>query len=812
MPRHALSRAVPATLALAALLLAPVHASAVDWRSYTSPVVNASVATAGAGSYNAPAVCSDGRGGMWVAYVDVPSSGDTEIQVRRITSDGTSDQLRTLTSDSFNQDQPQVCASDSGGVYVVWRDSRNSATTGDDIYVQYVGPEGLVRWTANGVQVTNASGAQQTPFVGKGYWGLVVGWLDDRNGSGNSDVYFGRVNYSGVVSSLAGSAVSTDPSDALELSCTPALDGLYFVWRDARTGNYDIYGDHVSSFGTKEWSSFGTSAVCVATGQQYDPCVTGSGTNDGWVAWEDVRGADYDIYIQRMGSEGVPQYGASGTAVSTATLNQFDPEIASDGAGGVIVAWLDDRAAPRSIYAQRVAPNGQALWTANGVDVASAIVGGPSAMRITSDGLGGVFVVWAEARVSGTDLYGQRLSSSGSAQWGSGGVLIAGSVNTQTDGAVTMGLDNSLLVAFEDERQDILDPSIYAQRVDRWGYLGGGEPKIVDVSDVPGDQGGRVRLDWLPGYVEFDPYLQVASYYVLRQVPASLAAGLQRTGAARLVSEPAEPAAGERVLLAQPSAIGVTYWEYVGQAPAFQSDAYSYVAPTTSDSVAGVPASTQFMVQARNSSGSRYWFSNVKVGHSLDNLAPAAPAPFTGTYSGGAAVLTWNPNTEADLAGYRLYRGTSASFTPSEASFVAALADTGHVDAAGAPYWYKLTAVDVHGNESPVATLLPSGTTDVEAGASARAFFALGSANPVRAGGTTTLRFGLAVAGRASLALYDASGRRVRELTTGTLEAGEHAIRWDGRDEAGRAAAPGLYFARFETAGFAATRKLVVQD
>ncbi len=811
MSRTALSRVALPALA-AALLLAPAVASAADWRSYTSPVGNVSVATAGAGSYTSPVACSDGRGGMWVAYVDVPSSGDTEIQLRRITGDGTSDVLRYVTSDSYNQDQPQLCPSDSGGVFVVWRDSRNSATTGDDIYVQYVGPEGLARWTANGVQVTNASGAQQTPFVGKGYFGLIVGWLDDRNGSANSDVYFGRVNYSGVVSSLAGNALSTDPSDAFELSGTPALDGLYLVWRDARTGNNDVYGDLVYSSGTKYWSTFGTSAVCIATGQQYDPCVTGSGTFDGWVAWEDVRGADYDIYVQRMSSDGDPQYGASGTAVSTASLNQFDPEIASDGAGGAIIAWLDDRAAPRSIYAQRVAPNGQMLWTANGADVASGILGTPTAMRITSDGLGGLFVVWAEARVSGTDLYGQRLSSGGSAQWGSGGVLIAGSANTQTNGAVTVGLDNSLLVAFEDERQGAGDPSIYAQRVDRWGYLGGGEPKIVDVSDVPGDQGGKVRLDWLPGYVEFDPYLQVTSYYVLRQVPASLAASLQRAGAARLVSEPAEPAAGERVLLAQPSALGVTYWEYVGQAPAFQADAYSYVAPTTSDSVAGVPASTQFMVQARNSSGSRYWFSNVKVGHSLDNLAPAAPAPFAGTYSGGASVLTWNPNVEPDLAGYRLYRGSSASFTPSEGNLVAALADTGHVDAAGAPYWYKLTAVDVHGNESPVSTLLPSGTTAVEAGATARAFFALGSANPVRAGGATTLRFGLAVAGRASLALYDTGGRRVRELATGTLEAGEHTLAWDGRDEAGRLAAPGLYFARFETAGFTATRKLVVRD
>jgi len=149
------------------------------------------------------------------------------------------------------------------------------------------------------------------------------------------------------------------------------------------------------------------------------------------------------------------------------------------------------------------------------------------------------------------------------------------------------------------------------------------------------------------------------------------------------VREPAGPANGERVILAQANGTAVTYWEYVGQSPAFQSDTYSFVAPTTSDSVPGVIASTQFMLQARNSSGSRYWFSNVKVGNSVDNLAPLAPSPFAGTYSSGATRLTWNPNREADLAGYRLYRGTTAGFTPGPGNLVAALPDTGYVDAAG---------------------------------------------------------------------------------------------------------------------------------
>jgi flagellar hook assembly protein FlgD len=36
----------------------------------------------------------------------------------------------------------------------------------------------------------------------------------------------------------------------------------------------------------------------------------------------------------------------------------------------------------------------------------------------------------------------------------------------------------------------------------------------------------------------------------------------------------------------------------------------------------------------------------------------------------------------------------------------------------------------------------------------------------------------------------------VRALESGSFAAGRHVLAWDGRDESGRLAAPGVYFAR----------------
>ena len=66
------------------------------------------------------------------------------------------------------------------------------------------------------------------------------------------------------------------------------------------------------------------------------------------------------------------------------------------------------------------------------------------------------------------------------------------------------------------------------------------------------------------------------------------------------------------------------------------------------------------------------------------------------------------------------------------------------------------------------------------------------------------------VPGAASLGVYDGAGRLVRRLAVGPLGAGEHAIPWDGKDDAGRAAASGVYFVRLEGDGVRSTRKAVL--
>ena len=62
-------------------------------------------------------------------------------------------------------------------------------------------------------------------------------------------------------------------------------------------------------------------------------------------------------------------------------------------------------------------------------------------------------------------------------------------------------------------------------------------------------------------------------------------------------------------------------------------------------------------------------------------------------------------------------------------------------------------------------------------------------------------------AAQMSLTVYDVLGRRVRQVWQGPLGAGSHRFAWDGRDEAGKAVAAGVYLYRAEVDGQVEAKK-----
>jgi len=60
------------------------------------------------------------------------------------------------------------------------------------------------------------------------------------------------------------------------------------------------------------------------------------------------------------------------------------------------------------------------------------------------------------------------------------------------------------------------------------------------------------------------------------------------------------------------------------------------------------------------------------------------------------------------------------------------------------------------------------------------------------------------------LSVYDLSGRLVRVLADTAMPAGQHSVRWDGRDGQGQASSSGMYFVRMNAGGKTGLRKITL--
>jgi hypothetical protein len=75
----------------------------------------------------------------------------------------------------------------------------------------------------------------------------------------------------------------------------------------------------------------------------------------------------------------------------------------------------------------------------------------------------------------------------------------------------------------------------------------------------------------------------------------------------------------------------------------------------------------------------------------------------------------------------------------------------------------------------------------------------------------TTIKYRLAKAARAHLAVFDLKGRLVRTLQMGELlSAGSYEAVWNGRDNAGQSVAGGVYLYRLEAGDYSSSQRMTL--
>ena len=409
-----------------------------------------------AGDQTKPVIVPDGLGGAIIAWHDqrpgAPAGGVCYAQ--RVNAAGnpmwTLDGVALCTSGDPNE--PVIAPDGGGGAFIAF------GGQGTAPRAQYVNAAGSPQWGSNGLTLSTATTqARELTMTRDPGAGVIVAWRQDNGAGGSSDIFGQKVDFSGVlqwntggqalevltdnevqpaiVSSGAGGMVlayvnsssggvraqgfgsnGTSAWSRTPLSSTVNNMGLSIVTDGSGGavvgwgGSTGSFVQRVSSTGTRLWGTLSTGLLLSTGGNM----VSLLPYNNGAIAtWQDFRsGTNFNVYAQAVDGVGGTHWTSGGAAICTATADQKQPQIVSDGGTGSYITWFDARfsgATGLDIYAQRVDATGAGQWTPDGIALCTA-PGDQQNPTIATDGVGGAFVVWQDHRSgSNDDIYLQRV-------------------------------------------------------------------------------------------------------------------------------------------------------------------------------------------------------------------------------------------------------------------------------------------------------------------------------------------------------------------------------------------------------------------
>ncbi len=711
---------------------------------------------------------------------------------------------RPVSHYSYSAYEQAFSTGDGGSVLCTWTDLRNGPK---NVFVQLVNTDGTGAWTSYGLAVCGTGLEQNTPTItGDGAGGAIVFWQDKR--ATPTALYGQRIDAAGnLLWGPNGVAVSALANVETISTCSDSTGGAYVAWVDARTGSDLAFVQRVSGAGICQWAANGI-GVTVSEYYQIWPLLVPDEKDGVIVAWKDGRSGVIEIYGQRFSPFGVRLWEPDGEPVVTVSQDMTAFEVIADGLGGAFLAWKDPRNGHYEIFAQHLDDLGTALWTSDGLPV-STQSGTSSAVNLALSNPGVALVAWANNQDPLYAFRVQKLEQDGTAIWPLDGVRAIGWME---DGSTLSGLTTDgkggALLAFHANRgngNEVLAARVYAD-----GSLGW-EPSLDAVQDLPNDEGSWVGLAVTAtthdaAGVDFYP---VTGYNVWRLASsAAKAAAPIAIDPVRLIRDPQARLDIPHLGTLMPADTGDLFgfppgdWVSIGYHAASQLPEYVFAAPTNSDSTStGIP-SEQYVVTVHTTTPWFYWVIGPEGGYSVDNLAPGTPTGASGQaqYDPTGLLLTWDPNPESDLSYYIVHKGATSSFIPGRYSELGRPTEPLLFDD-GSDWetsYYKLWAVDRHGNSGPLVTLGPENVSAVGMeGMPAVTRLDAPCPNPFNP--RTTISFECREPGHVELEVYDLAGRRVALLVDAWLGSGHHEEVWNGRDINGRSVATGQYLIRLKT-------------
>ena len=365
-------------------------------------------------------ITTDQQGGAIITW-EAFNNGDDNIYAQRIDSFGNLlwDTLGVgICMKPLPQTEPIIISDGAGGAIILWQD-RESGAGVCGLYAQRINSEGQALWAINGIPICTSPFQDPIQFhpviVSDGEAGTIVAWDDTRNA--NTRVYAQRVNGDGSLQWPGnGVQISQLPGEDGIQAITSVGDNEFVIaWTNGISTftETNIYVQKINGTGTLMWGSSGI-PISTSVGNQYK-CVIANDNNSGAIlSWEDRRNVEADIYSQRIDSSGVIKWQEDGIPVCSKINYQMTPRIIPDGNNGAIICWLDHDGNNFDVWGQRIDEFGLPKWQSNGVPI-SITLKYDIYIGMISDGLGGAILAWDDQRNgdNNDDIFAQRIDENG---------------------------------------------------------------------------------------------------------------------------------------------------------------------------------------------------------------------------------------------------------------------------------------------------------------------------------------------------------------------------------------------------------------
>jgi hypothetical protein len=374
---------------------------------------------------------------------------------------------------------------DSGGVFVVWCDTRG---VNGSVWAQHVDRDGNTVWQRNGVFVGDgdARDVNQLSAISDGRGGLIAAWHrgSDYSPYGRHEVTAQRLDATGTVLWDSGGVVVAGADSGFRYAVATVSDGrggAILAWKVVAgdsTGVDSLVAQRIDSLGNLCWGNPGLVLATDSVATWHSPYMCADGIGGACITWNS-SGSYMQTVAQHIDSSGCATWPGGGVLLFTPDRSPIDIMRLS---GGYEIA----SARSYDIRAQRIDDQGQLLWgpdgsnvyygTSDGVIMFVRILPGPGSSS---------FVMWTEERDDTTDVYAQFVDGAGERYWDSLGIDV-GTTNEDQDwyfGCVA-GSKDGFIVSWPRNSGGPTRFDIYAQNLDTAGRLLWGNPGLGIATDT----------------------------------------------------------------------------------------------------------------------------------------------------------------------------------------------------------------------------------------------------------------------------------------------------------------------------------------